>query len=445
MTAPYSYCKKGNFLFLIFLLGFSRFVYGQNLKFDFGSGQVAKGYVKVSPENIYSNEKGYGFLSRTGLKAVDRKTKNRLQSDYISSDSSFFFSVKLPEGNYDVKLILGDEEGTSSTTVKVECRRLMLENIGTKAAEFVSPIFTVNLRSPQINASEKIAIKPREADYLHWDAQLTFEFCGKELKICGLEITKNEKAKTIFLAGNSTVVDQAYEPYSAWGNMIPRFFKPGAIVVANYAESGESLRSFIAEKRLDKILSQMKAGDYLFIEFAHNDQKQKDLLPFVGYKALLEKFITETRKKKGIPVLVSSMHRRNFDSTGHIVNTLGDFPEAARQTAAEQKVPLIDLNAMSKILWETLGPEESKKAFVHYPANSFPGRDKAIKDDTHFSNYGAYQLAKCIVEGIKKAEPELAKYLLNGLPAYDPARPDPVKAFYFPTSPLVTVVKPDGN
>lgn len=445
MTALYSYCKKSNFLFLIFLLGFSRFVCGQNLKFDFGSGQVAKGYVKVSPENIYSNEKGYGFLSKTGLKAVDRKTKNRLQSDYISSDSSFFFSVKLPEGNYDVKLILGDEEGTSSTTVKVECRRLMLENIGTKAAEFVSPIFTVNLRSPQINASEKIAIKPREADYLHWDDQLTFEFCGKEPKICGLEITKNEKAKTIFLAGNSTVVDQAYEPYSAWGNMIPRFFKPGAIVVANYAESGESLRSFIAEKRLDKILSQMKAGDYLFIEFAHNDQKQKDLLPFVGYKALLEKFITETRKKKGIPVLVSSMHRRNFDSTGHIVNTLGDFPDAARQTAAEQKVPLIDLNAMSKILWETLGPEESKKAFVHYPANSFPGRDKAIKDDTHFSNYGAYQLAKCIVEGIKKAEPELAKFLLDGLPAYDPAHPDPVKEFYFPTSPLVTVVKPDGN
>jgi lysophospholipase L1-like esterase len=322
---------------------------------------------------------------------------------------------------------------------------LMLENIGTKAAEFVSPVFTVNLRSRQINASEKIAIKPREADYLHWDDQLTFEFCGKEPKICGLEITKNEKAKTIFLAGNSTVVDQAYEPYSAWGNMIPRFFKPGAIVVANYAESGESLRSFIAEKRLDKILSQMKAGDYLFIEFAHNDQKQKDLLPFVGYKALLEKFITETRKKKGIPVLVSSMHRRNFDSTGHIVNTLGDFPEAARQTAAEQKVALIDLNAMSKILWETLGPEESKKAFVHYPANSFPGRDKAIRDDTHFSNYGAYQLAKCIVEGIKKAEPGLAKYLLDGLPPYNPGHPDPVKEFYFPTSPLVTAVKPDGN
>lgn len=445
MTAPYSYCKKSKFLFLIFLLGLSRFACGQDLKFDFGSGKVAQGYVKVSPENFYTNQKGYGFLPGTRIKTVDRKTKNRLQSDYISSDSSFFFSVKLPEGNYDVKLILGDQEGTSSTTVKVECRRLMLENIRTQTGEFLPAIFTVNLRSPQINTSEKIAIKPREADYLHWDDQLTFEFCGKEPKICGLEITKNEKAKTIFLAGNSTVVDQAYEPYSAWGNMIPRFFKHGAVVVANYAESGESLRSFIAEKRLDKILSQMKAGDYLFIEFAHNDQKQKDLLPFVGYKALLEKFITETRKKKGIPVLVSSMHRRNFDSTGHIVNTLGDFPEAARQTAAEHKVPLIDLNAMSKILWETLGPEESKKAFVHYPANSFPGRDKEIKDDTHFSNYGAYQLAKCIVEGIKKAEPELAKYLLDGLPAYNPAHPDPLKEFYFPTSPLVTVVKPDGN
>ena len=445
MTALFNCFKRSKYYFVVVLITVCQLSFAQNLKFDFGTGKAATGYQKVQPEDFYSNEKGYGFLTGSSVKSTTNKSKSILESDYITSDSSFFFSVKLPEGNYDVKLILGDEKGTSTTTVKVECRRLMLENIKTKTGEFVSPVFTVNLRSPQINADEKIALKPREVEYRHWDDQLTFEFSGKEPKICGLEIVKNDKAKTIFLAGNSTVVDQANEPYAAWGNMIPRFFKPHDIVVSNYAESGESLRSFIAEKRLDKILSQMKAGDYLFIEFAHNDQKQKDLLPFVGYKALLEKFISETRKKGGMPILVSSMHRRNFDSTGHIINTLGDFPEAARQTAKEQKVTLIDLNAMSKILWEALGPEESKKAFVHYPANSFPGQDKGIKDNTHFSNYGAYQLAKCIVEGIKKEDRELAKYLIDNLPEYNPAHPDPVKDFDFPVSPLVKATKPDGN
>ena len=445
MIAPFNCCKRNKNLFLIVLLFLSQITFAQDFKFDFGTGKAAKGYTKVQSDNYYSNETGYGFLPGKKVKSVERKTKNLLQADYVTSDSSFFFSVNIPEGSYDVKMILGDADGTSQTTVKVECRRLMLENIQTKSGEFVSPDFTVNLRSPQISATEKIALKPRELNYLHWDNQLTFEFCGKEPKICGLEITKNTQAKTIFLAGNSTVVDQAYEPYAAWGQMISRFFKPKSIVIANYAESGESLNSFVAEKRLNKVLSQMKAGDYLFIEFAHNDQKQKDLLPFVGYKALLEKFISETRNRNGIPVLVTSMHRRNFDSTGHIINTLGDFPEAARQTATEQKVALIDLNAMSKILWEALGPEESKKAFVHYPANSFPGQDKEIIDNTHFNNYGAYQLAKCIIEDIKKQDSELASYLLEGLPAYNPSHPDPIKDFYFPISPLVQVAKPDGN
>jgi len=445
MIALFNCFKRSKYYFVVVLISIGQLSFAQDLKFDFGTGKAAKGYKKVQPEDFYSNEKGYGFVPGSSVKSVTNKSKNILESDYITSDSSFFFSVKLPEGNYDIKLIMGDEKGTSSTTVKVECRRLMLENIQTKTGEFLSRFFTVNLRSPRINANEKIALKPREVEYRHWDDQLTFEFSGKEPKICGLEIVKNDKAKTIFLAGNSTVVDQANEPYAAWGNMIPRFFKPHKVVVANYAESGESLRSFIAEKRLDKILSQMKAGDYLFIEFAHNDQKQKDLLPFAGYKALLEKFISKTRNKGGTPVLVSSMHRRNFDSTGHIINTLGDFPEAARQTAKEQKIALIDLNAMSKILWEALGPEESKKAFVHYPANSFPGQDKEIKDNTHFSNYGAYQLAKCIVEGIKKEDQELAKYLIENLPEYNPANPDPIKDFNFPISPLVKVAKPDGN
>jgi lysophospholipase L1-like esterase len=146
--------------------------------------------------------------------------------------------------------------------------------------------------------------------------------------------------------------------------MFPRFLKP-EIVVANYAESGESLLSFKHEKRLQKLLSQMKAGDFLFIEFAHNDQKPggSHLDPFTTYKAELKNFIAEARKMGGKPVLVTSMHRRRFDEKGKVTNTLDDFPEAMRQAAREENVPLIDLNAMSKEFYEAMGPENSNILF----------------------------------------------------------------------------------
>jgi hypothetical protein len=146
-----------------------------------------------------------------------------------------------------------------------------------------------------------------------------------------------------------------------------------------------------------------------------------------------------------IPVLVTSMHRRNFDSSGHIVNTLLEYPEALRQTANEAGVSLIDLNAMSKILYEAWGVEGSLKAFVHYPANSFPGQKAALIDNTHFSPYGAYELASCIVSSLKLQKHPLAKFITSDTREFDPAQPLPFEHFYWPQSPLVAAVKPDGN
>jgi hypothetical protein len=128
------------------------------------------------------------------------------------------------------------------------------------------------------------------------------------------------------------------------------------------------------------------------------------------------------------------MHRRNFDDQNRIVNTLDDYPEAVRQTGAEEKVPVIDLNAMSKILYEAWGPEKSIQAFVHYPAGTFPGQDKDLKDDTHFNPYGAYELAKCMVEGIKSNHLDLVNDLMDNLPSFDPAHPDLVETWYWPRS-----------
>jgi lysophospholipase L1-like esterase len=249
-----------------------------------------------------------------------------------------------------------------------------------------------------------------------------------------LEISRVDDATTVYLLGDSTVCDQPNEPYNSWGQMLPRFFKP-TVVVANYAESGETLRSSRGAKRLDKVLSVIKPGDFVLIQFGHNDMKEKGegIGAFTTYQAELKRYVTETRSHGGIPVVVTSMNRRTFDSGGKITNSLGDYPEAVRQVARENNVPLIDLNAMSKPFYESLGPEKSKLAFA-------PG------DGTHHNNYGSYELARCIVEGIKSNHLEIAKSLVDeALAPFDPARPDPLESFTIPASPRSTNVKPLGN
>lgn len=443
--------KKNCLLICAFFLYFSAIAQQPTFKFDFGNGRSTKGYISITPESKYANEKGYGFTNGSEVTAVDRGG-NTLTGDYITSSKPFYFSVNLPDGNYDVKLILGDKKGTSATTVRAECRRLMLENIQTKKGQLITETFTVNVRDSLIrdakgNIVKAVKLKPREYEYLHWDNFLTIEFNDSLPKVCAIEITPNKTATTIFLAGNSTVVDQSREPWAAWGQMIPRFFAPGKVAVANYAESGEALNSFLSARRLEKILSLMKPGDYLFIEFGHNDMKQKGpgIGPFTSYKKLLKQYIAEVKKKGGIPVLVTSMNRRSFDANGKIINTLLEYPDAVRQTAKEENVAVIDLNAMSKVLYEAWGPAESVKAFVHYPANTFPGQTTKLEDNTHFNPYGAYELANCIVKSIKEQNLPLAKLLRTDIPAYDPAKPTPFEKFYWPLSSFVTAAKPDGN
>jgi lysophospholipase L1-like esterase len=165
----------------------------------------------------------------------------------------------------------------------------------------------------------------------------------------------------------------------------------------------------------------MKAGDFLLIQYGHNDEKERGegVGAFTTYKADLKKFVLEARKRGGVPVLVTPVHRRTFDRTGKIANSHGDYPEAVRQVAREENVSLIDLSAMSKILYETLGPEGSKAAFKD-------------GDGTHHNNYGSYELAKCVVEGIRAARLGIAKYLAADTPPFDPSRPDPFESFNVP-------------
>ncbi len=313
----------------------------------------------------------------------------------------------------------------------------MLEKIPTQPNASVTRSFDTNVRYPEINGNPHnlVELKDREEGILDWDHKLTLEFNGDHPSVRSISIEPIPNEPTIYLAGDSTVVDQYYEPWASWGQMLPRFFLPG-VVIANHAESGETTRGFVNENRFAKIMSVIKPGDYLFVQFAHNDMKP-NAVPLDDYKRLLSDYIAQTRAKGATPVLVTSMNRRTFDTEGHIMNSFGGYPDAMREVAAQQKVTLIDLNAMSKTLFETLGPEGSIKAFMHYPANAFANQPKAIDDDTHFNSYGAYELARCIVHGIRESNLPIAKLLDPAVPDFNPAHPDPQTEFNLPATPIL--------
>ena len=415
-----------------------------SFKFDFGSSAVQSGYTAVTPKSIYSESSGFGFDFKTLPAFADSGKGNALKRDFVTANHPFYFSVKLPEGNYKVRVLLGNNDGASKTTVKAESRRLMLQNIAPAKGKFRYETFIVNIKDRNISENKKVSLKPREYTKLDWDNKLTLEFAVRPC-LAAIEITPVNDQITVFLAGNSTVVNQDDEPWASWGQMIPYFFKPG-VAIANHAESGLTLGSFIGSNRLNKILSIMKKGDYLFIEFGHNDQKDKGVNDgaYKSYTENLKFFVASFRAKGGIPVMVTSTARRSFNNEGEVVETLGDFPDAARKVAAELNVPLIDLNKETKILYQTLGVEDSKKAFVHYPANSYPGQTQALADNTHFNPYGAYQISKIITQGIIDQKIKLKKYIIN-FDHFDADKPDALRSWTWPESLRSDVVKPDGN
>jgi lysophospholipase L1-like esterase len=439
---------KNGFSFLIVLVCSILFGQQTTFKFDFGGDRVEKGFIPINPTSKFDKKIGYGFMDISGLKSIDRG-ENTLTGDFITSDKPFYFSVVLPEGNYNIQLNLGDSKGTSETTVRVENRRLMLNDIKTKQGEIVEKQITVHVKDSIIRNQngEKIGIvklKPRERKYLHWDNLLTIEFNDKAPKVCSVIIQPNKTAKTIYLTGDSTVVDAQYEPWASWGQMLPYFFIPNEVVIANYAESGETLKAFEDRHRIDKIWNKLKPGDYLFIQFGHNDQKAGNSTKS-GYRKRLKEWILKAKQLGAIPVLVTSMNRRVFDENNKIVNTLDDFPDAMREIAKDEKVDLIDLNALSKTLFEAMGPELAKKAFVYYPANSYPNQPTALADDTHFNPYGAYELAKCVVKSIVDQNLPLKKYISKIEKNFNPNKPDAVEKFHWPESVFMESLKPDGN
>lgn len=364
--------------------------------------------------------------------------------DGCSSDAAFFVSFPATDGNYRIKVELGGDRA-AKTTVRAESRRLMVQEEATTAGEYRTESFVVNVRTPDIaGGTERVHLKPREVGALDWDEKLTLEFNGEHPSVRKISVEAVKDVPTVYLAGDSTVVDQDKEPWAAWGQMLPRFFGP-KVSIANHAESGETIRSFETEKRWEKIFSTIQRGDYLMLQFAHNDQKPgRGYVPAeTEYTALVEKYVAKARAVGAHPILVTSMNRRTFDDAGKITDTLAPYPQTLRKIAAEEQLPLVDLNAMSKVMWETMGPDGTLKAFVHYPANTFEGQAAELKDDTHFNSYGAYELARCVVESLRQQKSPLVKWMRSGLTDFDPAHPD--APFSLPLSPMIDTATPYGR
>ncbi len=406
--------------------------------FYFGTAlKPAKGTAIKTPL-LFTPSKGYGF-------DFGSVSNVKIAPKGLTTDKPTYFSVAVPEGNYRVEVTMGSKEKASNVTIKAESRRLMLNQFVVKKGTQVTRVFNVNIRNINIDSSSKISLKDRDLTIFNWDDKLTLEFLGKVV-VQSIKITPVTTIPVIYLAGDSTVTDQDVEPWASWGQFITNYFDD-KVVVANYAVSGSALSSFKASNRLKKINSLLKPGDYLFIEFAHNDEKLKgpENTAWESYSKYLAEYVETARNKGAIPVLVTPTQRRAFNPDGTLKPTHGDFPDAMRAVAKKMNVPLIDITQMTTQLYEKWGVEASKNALVHYPANTFPGQEKALEDNTHFNSFGANEIALCVLKGIRDLDLPLKKNITKETPAYDPTKPNYFSAWTLPMSNRYEVTKPDGN
>ena len=398
-----------------------------DLKFDFGMGAAQPGFTHVPATAVYADDVGYGFGPASAASSGGGPASNEKRVP---------FSVKVPEGNYTVTVRLGDPAAMSTTTIEAESGRLMLERVQVPAGQTLERSFTTNVRTPQLaklplNATgrEEVSLDQFDAgNKLDWDHRLTVEVVGDHAAVQSMEIVSAPETPTVFLAGDSTMTDRDGGGDVSWGQMLPVFLKAG-VAVANHAQSGETMKSFANALRLDKILSQMKKGDYLFMQFAHNDSKiawpQTYVEAETTYKAYLKVYIAEARLRGATPVLVTAMDRGDR-KTGAPTHGHGGYPEAMREVAREEHVPLIDLYKMSIAFYEAAGTDAPK----------------ILADGTHSTAYGGYEFAKCIVMGIKENRLPLAGYIVDDFKGFDPAHPDSAAALNL--GPLFSAGAPRG-
>jgi lysophospholipase L1-like esterase len=223
-----------------------------------------------------------------------------------------------------------------------------------------------------------------------------------------------QKKITVYLIGDSTIADKEVSAYpeTGWGMPFHYFFD-STVVVDNRAKNGRSTRTFIEEGRWKPVVENLKEGDYVLIQFGHNDEvpTKKSYTTPEQFTANLLKFVSEARNKKAVPVLITPVARRKFDSSGKIEETHAVYTQLVKDVAAKYKVPLIDLDQKSQELVQQFGPESSKYLYNYLLPAENPHYPTGRKDDTHFSELGARKMAEIVLQEIKNLNLELANHI----------------------------------
>ncbi|WP_394667016.1 rhamnogalacturonan acetylesterase [uncultured Chryseobacterium sp.] len=226
-----------------------------------------------------------------------------------------------------------------------------------------------------------------------------------------------QQKPTLFLIGDSTMATKENpdkNPEHGWGQVLPQFLTNG-IEIQNHAVNGRSSKSFRTEGRWDQVEKQLKKGDFVIIQFGHNDQKIKDSTkftnPYTQYRANLERYVNEARAKGATPVLMTSIVRRNFNENGVLIDTHKEYPLVVRMVANDLKVPFVDMQLLTEQMEIAYGPENSKKLHLYYKEGEDPYYPKGKEDDTHLSKLGAETVAKLAAKNLKALKIGLEKYI----------------------------------
>jgi fibronectin type 3 domain-containing protein len=385
------------------------------LQIDLGSGAVADGAVGVDADTAYSADNRLGFVDTSAVTATDNGGDNALKGDFVTAGGAELV-VDLPNGDYTVDLIAGDTEAATDVAITAEQMAKVLPT-QKAAGEYLEMQFDIALV----------------------DGQLNLQLAGEAANLNALTITRKADREageepTVFVTGDSTV--QTYDPYWApqagWGQMIERFLSDD-VTVDNHAIGGRSSKNFISQGRLDTVLNQIRPGDYLYVQFGHNDNSYGVDDRWAGpgdYAYYLQSFIDGAVQRGAQPIVVTPVSRRSFDeTTGKFNVSFPEYVQAATDVAAANDVPLVDLSASSRAYLDEVGPEAAKSVFLHVPAGVYPNRPNGTTDDTHFQEYGAIQMARLVAQDTAALDVPLADEVTGAeTPAEVPAPPAGVVA-----------------
>jgi len=225
------------------------------------------------------------------------------------------------------------------------------------------------------------------------------------------------KSIRVYLIGDSTMSIKEVKAYpeTGWGMPFVNFFD-STVTVDNRAKNGRSTKTFISERLWQRVADNLQDGDYVFIQFGHNDESKDKVERYATpeeYKANLLRFVSESRSKKAIPILITPVARRKFDATGHVMETHEVYSELVRSLAKEEKVPLIDLDKKGQALLQQYGEETSKLLFNWLEPGENPNYQTGHQDNTHFNELGARKVAELVLEEIKNLHLELAERIVK--------------------------------